>query len=424
MASFSVVIGAFAVFLGMAARDSADLGRPVSQDPFADMLIASKGEPQDFDIPERPYFESMSQLLREQYVDAITDEGKLVSGAARGMLLSLNDPHSMYMDQDEFRVFQNMRLGDFEGIGAEVVYAYVKTEEEDLKSFPSLRFATVVPGGPADRAGIKPGDMVDGVNGHWIVDPATIIKFRQIAREVEKDKSKEPAFKKLRNELRVRSESSMLPSRARDLLMVGKTGVIKVSWLSDGKPRSADIQKQPSKLKAVTAEGGVTRVQMINGVADEIATAIPADGIATLDLRNNSSQDLTIAKEVLAQLAPTGAYGLMKSIRGEDELEITGGKGLAKKLTLIVDNTTTGAAGIVARALASKGLAKLQGSPAPTLFAAEVVKLPKGDGFTLVRAQYFQPGEKSVLAEVPGRYIPEPIQSPTNPKPAELDGDR
>lgn len=408
-AAITVVAGAGAVFLGMAARDSADLGRPVSQDPFADMLIASKGKPQEFDIPERPYFESMAQLLREQYVDPLKDESKLVSGAARGMVFSLNDTNSMYMDQDEFRVFQSMRLGNYEGIGAEVVYAFIKTDEEDLKNFPSLRVSSVVPGGPADRAGIKPGDAIDAVNGHWIVDPAVIVNFRKVSREVEKDKSKEPEFKKMRNQLRVRSETSMLAARARDQLMIGTSGVLKVSWISRGQVKTADITRQKSTMKSVTAEGGVVRVQMINGVAEDLAAVIPADGVATLDLRNNSSQDLTLARDVLSQLAPDGVYGLMKSVRGEDELKVAGGKGLGKKLTIIVDSTTTGAAGIVARALASKGIAKLQGSPAATLFAAEVIKLPKGDGFTLVRAEYFAPGAKAVLSEVPSRFIPDEL---------------
>jgi carboxyl-terminal processing protease len=391
-----VVGGAGAVLLGMAARDSADLGRPVSQDPFTGMLVASagKGTPQDFDIPERPYFESMAQLLREDYVDPISDEGKLVSGAARGMILSLKDPSSIYMDKDEFRVFQSMRQGEYEGIGAELVYSYTKTTEEDLKNFPRLMVSVVAPGGPADKAGIKAGDIIESVNEHWIVDPETIIKFRKVARDVEKDKSKEPEFKKLRNELRKRSETSMMPARARDLLMIGTAGAIKASWISNGEIKKGDLMRQKTVMKPVNAEGGTIKLQMINGVATALSTALPTDGVATIDLRNNSSLDLALAREVLAVLAPAGEYGTMKSIKGSEPVKIADGQGKAKKLVLIVDQSTSGGAGIVARALASKGLAMLQGTPAKNLYAAEVVKLPKGDGFTLVRAEYFAPGAK------------------------------
>lgn len=395
--------GAGAVFLGMAARDSADLGRPVSQDPFTGMLVASssKTTPQDFDIPERPYFESMAQLLREDYVDPIADESKLVSGAARGIVLSLNDPNSIYMDKDEFRVFQSMRQGEYEGIGAELVYSYTKTTEEDLKNFPRLQVTVVVPGGPADKAGVKSGDIIESVNGHWIVDPDTIVKFRKIAREVEKDKSKEPEFKKLRNELRKKSETSMMPARARDLLMLGTTGSVKASWLNSGQSKNADMTRQKSVVKAVNAEGGAIKLQMINGVAEALTTVLPADGVATIDLRNNSSLDVALTRDVLSVLAPAGDYGVMKSIKGEEPFTIAKGQAKAKKLVLIVDNSTSGGAAILAQALASKKLATIQGTPVKRMYAAEVVKLPKGDGFTLVRAEYLTAGtsKAKVVAE-------------------------
>lgn len=419
-AALIVVGGAGAVLMGMAARDSADLGKTFSSDPLG-MLVASneKGTPQDFDIPERPYFESMAQLLREDYVDAIKDEQKLVSGAARGILLSLRDPNSIYMDKDEFRVFQSMRQGVFEGIGAEVVYAYTKTDEEDLKTFPKLKVSIVVPGGPADKAGIKSGDFIDSVNGHWIVDPQTIIDFRKVARDAEKDKSKQPEFTKMRSELRKKSETAMMPTRARDLLMIGLTGNVRVAWKSGTTLKESDIVRAKSIIEPVSQQGNTIHLQLVSGAAASLDKALPGDGIATIDLRNNNSLDLSVARELLTLLAPAGSYGKLKSVKNEDELSIAEGLGRAKKLTLIVDNTTTGTAGIVARALASKGLATLRGTPAPHLFAAEVVKLPQGDGFTLVRAEYFSPGEQTELSALNEGEKPEVA----DPKESEIVGD-
>ncbi len=384
-----VVAGAGTVLLGMAARDGADLGRPVSQDPLTGMLVASteKGT-QEYDIPERPYFESMTQLLKEGYVDPIQDEHKLVSGATRGMILSLNDPNSIYMDKDEFRVFQNMRKGEFEGIGAELVFDFPKTKEDDINGFPRLMVTVVAPGSPAEKAGLKSGDIIDSVNKHWIVNPELIEKFRTLARDVAKDKSKEGEFKKMRSELRTKSESSMMPARARDLLMIGTAGPLDVSWFSKGVLKTAEIVRQKSIVKAVDAEGGVIKLQMITGVASELAKAFPEDGVATIDLRNNSSLDLSLARDVLSLLGPAGSYGAMTSNDGEEPFKLDKGEGKAKKITFIVDPSTRGSAGIVARALASKGLATIQGTLPKEQLAAEVAVLPNGDGFTLVRAAY------------------------------------
>ena len=38
------------------------------------------------------------------------------------------------------------------------------------RSIPRLEVVTVVPGGPADRAQVKPGDIVNSVDGHWVVN--------------------------------------------------------------------------------------------------------------------------------------------------------------------------------------------------------------------------------------------------------------
>lgn len=383
------IAGCGAVLLGMAARDSADLGKPITQDPLTGTLVASMEKtPQEADIPEVPYFESMAELIKEGYVDPLDDEHKLVSGATRGMILSLSDPNSLYMDKDEFRVFQGMRQGSYEGIGAEVVFDFPKTKEDDVNSFPRLRVTVVAPGGPADKAGLKPGDFIESVNKHWIIDPIVITNFRKLAQEVTKDKSKEAEFKKLRGELRTKSETSMMPARARDLLMIGTSGTLNVAWYSDGTLKNADMTRQKSVVKSVDAEGGVIRVHMITGIAGELAKAFPADGNATLDLRNNSSLDLALAREVLALLGPSATYGKMTSNDGSELLKIEKGESKAKKLTLIVDQSTMGAAGIVAKALASKGIATLQGTLPKNLYAAEVVKMPTGDGFTLVRAEY------------------------------------
>src|SRR5688572_12073968 len=60
-------------------------------------------------------FGDVFERVREQYVDELTDE-ELVETAINGMLVSL-DPHSAYLDEDDFAEMQVQTRGEFGGLG-------------------------------------------------------------------------------------------------------------------------------------------------------------------------------------------------------------------------------------------------------------------------------------------------------------------
>ena len=64
-----------------------------------------------------PFWETWS-LIHEEYVDQPVDRGLLVEGAIRGMLDSLGDDHTSYMDPDQARQANAPLEGEYEGIGA------------------------------------------------------------------------------------------------------------------------------------------------------------------------------------------------------------------------------------------------------------------------------------------------------------------
>src|SRR4051812_23703720 len=59
------------------------------------------------------------QLIKGSYVEDVKEE-QLVEGAIQGMLTTLDDPYSVYMDQEKAKQFNDMLDSSFEGIGAEV----------------------------------------------------------------------------------------------------------------------------------------------------------------------------------------------------------------------------------------------------------------------------------------------------------------
>lgn len=96
------------------------------------------------------------EIIRTSYVLDV-DENLMLEGAIEGMLNTLEDPYSVYMDPDAAEQFRSSLQSSFEGIGAEV-------------SLQNGRVTIVSPirGAPAEKAGLRPNDQIISVNGESI----------------------------------------------------------------------------------------------------------------------------------------------------------------------------------------------------------------------------------------------------------------
>ena len=97
-------------------------------------------------------FGDVFERVRSEYVDPVSDK-ELMENAINGMLTGL-DPHSAYMNAEQFREMQVETTGEFGGLGVEVV--------------PENGFFKVISpmdDTPASKAGIKAGDIITGLNG-------------------------------------------------------------------------------------------------------------------------------------------------------------------------------------------------------------------------------------------------------------------
>ena len=97
------------------------------------------------------------QFLAQDYVDrSKLDPEASSEGAIRGMLRALGDPEMSYVSPEVMKgVFQDVFRGNFEGIGA-----YVQ-----MNAAGKLVIVSPIEGGPAEAAGIRPGDIVLEVDG-------------------------------------------------------------------------------------------------------------------------------------------------------------------------------------------------------------------------------------------------------------------
>jgi len=95
--------------------------------------------------------QSVIKLVQEEYIDE-TVEDEIVESAINGMLQSL-DPHSLYLNQKDFKELTSDTKGEFGGLGIEV------TMEKGL-----VKVISPIDKTPAERAGIIEGDFITHIN--------------------------------------------------------------------------------------------------------------------------------------------------------------------------------------------------------------------------------------------------------------------
>jgi carboxyl-terminal processing protease len=113
-----------------------------------------------------PFWETWD-IVHEQFVDQPVDDEALMQGAIHGLLESLGDPNTSYMDPEQYEQ-ANMRYeGEYEGIGA-----YIDTSGEYVTIISTML------GSPAEAVGLMPGDQVMAVDGEDMagIDGSLVIR--------------------------------------------------------------------------------------------------------------------------------------------------------------------------------------------------------------------------------------------------------
>lgn len=113
-----------------------------------------------------PFWEAW-EIIHDQYIDQPVDNTTLMRGAISGMLDSLGDQHTSYMDPDQYMQANIPMDGEYEGIGA-----WVDTTSE------YLTIISPMPNSPAEEAGLIPGDQVIMIDGEDMtgIDGSLVIR--------------------------------------------------------------------------------------------------------------------------------------------------------------------------------------------------------------------------------------------------------
>jgi carboxyl-terminal processing protease len=312
-------------------------------------------------------FEEVLQYVRSDYVDR-PDNAKLIKGAINGMLSEL-DPHSSYMDPEQFRDMQVEETGEFGGLGLEV------TMEDGV-----VKVIAPVEGTPAAKAGIQSGDLITAINGKNI-----------------QDLTLEDAVEKLRG--RVHTPV---------MITITRKGLEKPF---DVKIVRDTIHIVPVKYDAEDGVGYIRITSFNDQAAGDLRAAIedlskkigPKLKGYVIDLRNDPGglldQAILVSNTVLD-------HGEIVSIKGRhpDQTRVynahPGDLTKGAKLVVLINGGSASASEIVAGALKDNHRATIVGTRSFGKGSVQtIVPLPNKGALRLTTARYFTPSGRSIQAE-------------------------
>jgi carboxyl-terminal processing protease len=291
----------------------------------AGSAAGSSATPSDMQTLFAPFWESWD-LLHKNYVDQPLDDTKLMQGAIRGMLGSLGDAHTLYMDPTQFKQANTTLSGQYDGIGAWVD-----------ASGDYLAIVSPMKGSPAEKAGLKPQDKIikiDGVDQAGIPGDLVIQKVMGpagTAVTLTILRAGQDPF-----DVKVTRAHITVPTVEGKML---GSGVAYVALNTFGDTTAQDLRSTLTDLMAQNPKGLI------------------------LDLRNNGGGYLDTAIQVVSEFTDKGAVVYEKYGDGRlVEHDVVSG-GLATKIPMVVliNEGSASASEITAGALQDDGRAKLVG---------------------------------------------------------------
>jgi carboxyl-terminal processing protease len=318
-------------------------------------------------------FAKAVQLIRQDYVDGSkTSYHDLITAAMKGMLASL-DPHSQFMDPNDFRDMQDDTRSRFNGLGIEVS---VKN------GLPTV--VTPMEDTPAAKAGILSGDQILKINGTSTerMDLQDVINHLRGAPGQKISLTlMRPSTKEIKDYMLERAEIKVQSVKGSRLLDPDLTGSFKIAY--------------------------VRLIQFNEPTADELSKAL--DGLQKqgmqaliLDLRNNPGGLLNSAVDVCAQFLPPSTKVVSTQGRAASQQRDYTTSGAAKErphfpMAVLVNEGSASGAEIVCGALKDLHRAIVVGE---TTFGKgsvqNVLQLPDGSALRFTTAKYYTPSKQVI----------------------------
>lgn len=312
-------------------------------------------------------FGAAYSVIKSDYVED-TDNQKLIENAIDGMLSKL-DPHSGFMNKEDFDEMQTQTKGEFGGLGMEVGMD---------KGF--VRVMAPIDDTPAHKAGIQTGDYITHVDG--------ISTFGQSLNDTVKKMRGKPGTK-------VKLTLSRKGKDPFDLTL--KRDIIKV------KPVKFEAKDDIGYIRISTFSETTTK--MLHEAIKELKKQIGKNNIKgyILDLRNNPGGLLDQAVDVTDTFLTQGEIVSTRSRKPEDTMRFSAKKGdLTDGLPIVVmiNEGSASASEIVAGALQDHKRAVIVGLKSFGKGSVQTVRqIPGFGGIRITTARYYTPSGNSIQAK-------------------------
>lgn len=309
-------------------------------------------------------FVSVFRAIQEAYVEPV-DGKRLMNAAIRGMLNDL-DPHSAYLEADQLKQWDEDISGLYGGLGVEVIFMD-----------GALRVIATLDDSPAQRGGIKSGDIIAAINGVAIdpndYDSADRLRGNpgsKITLTIERDSQPEPIELKLVRE-EIRSQS------------------LRARWLEPG-----FVYLRLSQFQESSPQELRDRWRKLVGKK-------PVFGVV-LDLRNNPGGVLAAAVEISDSFLESGVIVTTEGRYADGNMSFSAKAGdLAQgaPMAVLIDQGSASAAEIVAGALQDHRRAIVVGYPSFGKGSVQnMLPLESGAAVKLTTARYYTPNHRSIQA--------------------------
>jgi carboxyl-terminal processing protease len=346
--ALSMLIGAGGTYVGLQLAGGAE------DSPMSAVIPneSSKGANDEEEIKK---IRQAYELIKSRYVEKV-DEEKLAEGAIQGMIGTLDDPYSVYMDAETTEQFNESLDSSFEGIGAEVSMIDGK-----------VTIVAPIKNSPAEKAGLKPNDQILRVNGESLEGLdlyEAVLKIRgkkgttvelEILRPGAKNAMK---VKVVRDEIPIETVYEAVKTYDGK-----KAGYLQITSFSEN--TAADFKKKLAKLEAEKIDGLI------------------------IDVRGNPGGYLQSIEEILKDLVPKHKpYVQIEERNGDKQKfysDITEKK--PYPIVVLIDKGSASASEILAGAMKEAGGYKLVGE---TTFGKGTVQqaIPMGDGSNIKLTLY------------------------------------
>jgi len=301
-------------------------------------------------------------LVRTQYIEPVQTTS-LVDGAMRGIVESLQDPYSVYLDAQTFKQLQEQISGTFGGLG---ILVGVNKEE-------FLTVVRVYENTPAAGEGVLAGDIILGIDGRDVqgldLDTAIGLMRGPVGSKIKlsvmrEGRPKPIEFNIIRQEISVPSvEGRMLPN--------SRIGYVTISQFTE---------KTPDEMLQVLAK---LQSQSMKGII--------------LDLRDNPGGELTSATRVVDNFIPEGPIVYIDYRTGAEDVKSADDSYLHLPMAVLVNGGSASAAEILAGAVKDTKVGVLVGT---RTFGKGIVQtvfsLDNNAGLKLTTARYLTPKKKDI----------------------------